>query len=464
MTGRPETILIIDDDQLFRAGLQHALESLDCLVQACGDLESAQSNLSSFSPSWVFADRRIRGEPIDRRLLETIRQTSPGSHVVIYTRIDELRPADVCALLKMGAVRVLDRSEIADSPEKILRECGELREISSALDELTRGRSDLVTALVGSDVGVTMIDRQFNCWFANNRQHELVDGRCMGGFCWHLFHGQPPEAGPCWGCGTRDVFDESFNRGTPIHRVILTHLRDDRVHWLGCPPQHRFNAAKVARGEEHENQSLNCHRRVVISLAASTADANHSLLPKEETVDLLKRGSLGGCFWSSALRQFRNLFRLFKRGPKLGNTSQAGSSSPQETVGHVELRNMKRSVSGIQCLVDTGAEISLFQAKIGKELGLAPGGGTVRSMRIEGFSGHVDKGLWSEQIVYIGIGPDPIPVPVLFPVRAVRPDKRLEYRWRHKGLDENILGMESVLSKRMLCFTPDYLFVFENHP
>jgi len=233
MCEHRETILVIDDDDLFREQLQNALEDLGCRVVAFSDLESAQKDLTSgFNPSLVFADRRIRGEAIESRLLRGVRQFSPGSHVVIYTRIDELSAVDVSKVLSMGAIRVLDRSEVAGSVEKILREFTELRELSSALDELTRGRSDLVTALVGSDVGVTMIDREYNCWFANNRQQELVGGRGTGGLCWCLFHDQPAETGPCWGCGIRDTTDEALSKGIAIHRIILTHFRDDRVVWL----------------------------------------------------------------------------------------------------------------------------------------------------------------------------------------------------------------------------------------
>jgi PAS domain S-box-containing protein len=252
MHKHPEMILVIDDDELFREEFQRALEDCDCEVHAHCDLESAQTDLTSgVNPSLIFADRKIRGEPIDKRLLNHVRQFSPGSHVVIYTRIDELSAAYVSELLTRGAVRVLDRSEVTDSVEKIVRECTELRELSSALDELIRGRSDLVTALVGSNVGVTMIDRQYNCWFANNRQHELIGGRCMGGLCWRLFHDQPAEAGPCWGCGIRDVLDEAISKETAIHRIILSHLRDNRVLWLSVETKPvRGSDGRVIAGTE----------------------------------------------------------------------------------------------------------------------------------------------------------------------------------------------------------------------
>jgi hypothetical protein len=98
---------------------------------------------------------------------------------------------------------------------------------------------------------VAIIDRQYNCWFANNRQHELVGGRCMGGLYWSLFYDQPAEFGPPWGCGIRDVLDEAFSKGTAIRRVILTHLRDDRVHWLSVETKPvRGSDGRVIAGSE----------------------------------------------------------------------------------------------------------------------------------------------------------------------------------------------------------------------
>ncbi len=245
MRKNRERVLIINDDGLFRDQLKEALEELECRVIAFPDLNSAHKDLAGgFSPSLVFADRQIGGQPIETRLFREIKHTSPGSHVVIYTRIDELTDSNVSKLLLMGAIRVLDKSEVADSVSKILQEFKELRDLSSALEELSRGRSHLVTALLGSDVGVTMIDREYKCWFASDKQQELVHSPCVGGPCWRLFHDQPAQMGSCWGCGVADILSEAFSKKTAVHRTILSHLRDNRVLWLSVE-------TKPIRGSDH---------------------------------------------------------------------------------------------------------------------------------------------------------------------------------------------------------------------
>ena len=228
-----ETVLVIDDDELFRDELCAALQGNDCRVHAFGNLDTANQELSTgFSPSVVFADRRIDGEPIEGRLLFEIRESSPDSLVVIYTRIDDLTDAQVADILSMGATRVLDRSQIAGSVDLLLHEFRELKELSLALQELTQGRSKLLTALIGTDVGVTMIDHQSICWFTNSKHQEIVGAPCTKGLCSCSFYGQPPEFGSCWGCGVRDVFKETISQKRAINQTVLTRLRNNEVCWL----------------------------------------------------------------------------------------------------------------------------------------------------------------------------------------------------------------------------------------
>jgi CheY-like chemotaxis protein len=235
MSEHRETILVVDDDELFREQLRRALEGIGCRVHAFPNLTEAASDIKTgFSPSVIFADRWIQQEPIEKHLLGEIRQTSPDSLVVIYTRIDELTRSEERRILSMGAIRVLDTTEVAGSADSLLDEFKELRELSNALSDLTTGRSSLLTALVGTDVALTVIDRQHICWFANARHQELFCNAYKGGLGRCLFHDQPPGSGACAGCGIDDV----LATGAPVQRTILTHIRGDSVRWLSvhCKP------------------------------------------------------------------------------------------------------------------------------------------------------------------------------------------------------------------------------------
>jgi hypothetical protein len=83
---------------------------------------------------------------------------------------------------------------------------------------------------------------------------------------------------------------------------------------------------------------------------------------------------------------------------------------------------------------------------------------------IEVFGGEPVDCCRSKHVLYLEIGPYPIAVPVAFPVVALRRGAMLQYQWLDGFPEENILGMEAILNQRMLCFTPDSLFVFENRP
>jgi len=188
----------------------------------------------------------------------------------------------------------------------------------------------------------------------------------------------------------------------------------DRV---GIPPEHRFNTDKVGRGNEHTNVFRDLDRAVCIRIGAFAMKAGLSVLPAEGTFE------------------------------------------------EPDFLAFAHSVAdGVECLVDTGATISMFRSEIDEELGLEPDGGEIEDEPVGAFGGESVECCRCKHVVYLDIGPYPIPVPVRFPVRPVKKGAALEYEWVEGFPSENILGMESVLSRRMLCFTPDYLYAFEHRP
>ena len=182
------------------------------------------------------------------------------------------------------------------------------------------------------------------------------------------------------------------------------------------PPDHRFNNKKVGRGKKHKNVSPGGDRRVFIQVEACT-------LP-----------------------------------PQLMTPPAKGAyEDPLIPV-------IDRSVStNFKCLVDSGTDVSLFRPKIARELGLQPGGGKMENTPLFFLIGGRPVNCWlCKYTVYLDIGPNLVPVTVGFPVQCFYTSTGKEFRWREDILQEDILGMESVLDRYMLCFTPDSLFVFEN--
>lgn len=240
-----ESILIVDDDALFRTTLSRALTDLGCTVQSVPDFETAKVELfQGLRPFLVFADRKIGGCDVEKQHLSEIKRIWPEAHVIVYTRLEDLTVQQERFILSQGATRVLDRSHVADSVDKLLQEFQELRGVSSALSDLTGSRKNVVSLLVGADVGVTVIDKHYVCWFANKAQEEMVGRPCAGGLCWTLFHGHPPEAGPCWGCEIREVFKTE----RPTHRIILAYLPTGSISWqsVQCKPIHDREGRVIA--------------------------------------------------------------------------------------------------------------------------------------------------------------------------------------------------------------------------
>jgi hypothetical protein len=114
----------------------------------------------------------------------------------------------------------------------------------------------------------------------------------------------------------------------------------------------------------------------------------------------------------------------------------------------------------VMCIVDTGAQPSLFQAEVAIALNLDPNGGDINRDGVVGIGSALACTLCIHEI-YLDIGPEAIPVRVQFPVEKVYAGATSKYRWLGGVLNENILGMESVLNKRLLCFTPETLYAFE---
>lgn len=250
MSDQFRTIFVIDDDELFSEEVKFALDEAGYCVYTYGNLRSALDELqTSTPPALLFVDRMIEGEPVGSRLLGMIHESAPGILVVIYTRTAELSDREICDLQTAGASRVLDRRGLQDSADALVSELVELRDLRNALDALTTGRGDLMTALVGTDVGVSVYDTNQVCWFANKRQQAISQNACVGRFYWDALFGHPLEFGPAWGSGISDVLSNSKDGvANMVQRTILARMRDGSVKWLSLQSRPMLGASKQVIG------------------------------------------------------------------------------------------------------------------------------------------------------------------------------------------------------------------------
>jgi CheY-like chemotaxis protein len=227
------SILIIDDNRDFAEPLKLLLEREGYDVSLAFSVDDGITLLEhSVNPMFVMADRILEdGEPIEIRELESLSEASGDSYIVIYTTISEPTDEQIFNIMSKGAVRVIKREEVEGFVANIkllTREFDELIEISSELQKITSERSKLVAALVGLDVGLTVIDRYFYCWFANDAQERIVGKPYSGNLCWKLFHHHPVSSGPCWGCPVKELLASS----KPVERRFLSRFADGSVKWV----------------------------------------------------------------------------------------------------------------------------------------------------------------------------------------------------------------------------------------
>lgn len=115
-------------------------------------------------------------------------------------------------------------------------------------------------------------------------------------------------------------------------------------------------------------------------------------------------------------------------------------------------------VHEIECVVDTGSSVSLFSGKIAEELDLRAPQTDVHCEDV-GLAVGTAKVMFVSQTVAIRLGSNEFfEIPVYFPVQWAG----TRYVW--DSLEHNHLGMRGVLGRRVLCFTPEALFVFCRTP
>ena len=208
MSEGKKSVLIVDDQENYASILKFRLEQEKYQVETVRSVNSAIDLLQrGASPMFILADRMLEGEAIEQRELKRLSEAATDSQIVIYTAVEELTEAQKYIILDKGAVRVLGKQlvdKMVDDIKLLTQEFDELISISRELQAFTTEREKIAAALVGSDVGVTIIDSHYRCWFANAAMEKIMGRPCSGELCWRLCHSHAVSSGPCWGCSVRN--------------------------------------------------------------------------------------------------------------------------------------------------------------------------------------------------------------------------------------------------------------------
>lgn len=182
----------------------------------------------------------------------------------------------------------------------------------------------------------------------------------------------------------------------------------------GLSARHRFNPEKVGAGKSYKNISARSGCEMVIRITAADVDDSRTV------------------------------------------------SRSKGAINEEDLVTCARSVlENVKCLLDTGSDRTFFRGEIARTLALPkPTDDEVKNDGIEVFGGDVVPCCVCLRKLYLELGPDPIPVSVFFPV--TRPAGGIAYDWVDGFPQQNVLGMKSVLNRRMLCITRDFLYAFKH--
>lgn len=115
--GGESTLLIVDDDAVFRAQLARAMENRGFSVVAAESLAEARSLVKAAAPAYAVIDMRLEdGNGLD--LVEPLRAARSDMKIVILTGFGNI--ASAVAAIKVGAVDYLAKPADADDIAKAL--------------------------------------------------------------------------------------------------------------------------------------------------------------------------------------------------------------------------------------------------------------------------------------------------------------------------------------------------------
>lgn len=112
------TVLLVDDDEVFRERLRRALDERGCAVQTAGDVPGALALARTEPPEYAVVDLRMPG-PSGLTLVEALHALDPHTRVVVLTGWGSV--ATAVDAMKKGAAHYLQKPVALDELLAALR-------------------------------------------------------------------------------------------------------------------------------------------------------------------------------------------------------------------------------------------------------------------------------------------------------------------------------------------------------
>ncbi|MFZ2632729.1 MAG: ATP-binding protein [Desulfosalsimonadaceae bacterium] len=228
-------ILLVDDTKHTRESLSDLFQAQGYSVAEAGSADEALKLLEDGNGEIGFA---LVDQVLDRTLesgTQAVKQISdmrPDLFIVMYTADPEIKDIHRWNAMKSGAhryIRKANAGELLRDIDEFIQDMSELQDLTRIFKGITSGRLEMASAIIGIDVGITLIDREYRIWFANKTQADIVGTpNIVGAPCWKFLHGCAVNQGQCFGCSVKEVFES----GQTSTRTFLSRSPSWRLEWL----------------------------------------------------------------------------------------------------------------------------------------------------------------------------------------------------------------------------------------
>lgn len=121
--GQAYSILLVDDEEIFRKRLAQALSRRGFTVHEAGDFDAAVTVLQSFDPELALIDLRMPGKS-GLELVAEAKRLQPGIRVVVLTGYGSISTASQA--IKLGALNYLPKPADVDEILQAFSQDGDL--------------------------------------------------------------------------------------------------------------------------------------------------------------------------------------------------------------------------------------------------------------------------------------------------------------------------------------------------
>lgn len=233
-TSNMTKLLLVDDNPQIRESFASLFSSKGYTVSVAGSVEEALDLArNDLALSFVLLDHVLDGTPESGMIAATkISSIRPDIFIVMYTADPYINNELRWKAMAAGAhryIRKANANELLRDINDFLRDFRDLKEITYQFERIAAGTLEMTSALVGMDIGITLIDKEYRVWYANKAQTDIVGvANIVGAPCWVKLKGYPVEYGPCVNCSAKEV----FNSKVTITRAYLSRFPSGKLGWI----------------------------------------------------------------------------------------------------------------------------------------------------------------------------------------------------------------------------------------